>query len=85
MGTRRFVFNSRRLRATTARPNAGGPEKTPDPFFRPKIKDLIANLAGGVLSAGCHWNVMRSVRLSVTAFAFRGSFPRFALPEFKTL
>ncbi len=41
--------------------------------------------AGGVLLASCHWNVIMSVRLSVTAFGFRGSFRRFALPEFKTL
>jgi hypothetical protein len=32
-----------------------------------------------------YWKVIKSVRLSVTDFAFSGSFDRLALPEFKTL
>jgi hypothetical protein len=31
------------------------------------------------------WKVIMSVRLSVVAFGFKGSFAKFALPEFKTL
>jgi hypothetical protein len=43
---------------------------------RPGIPD-----AGGV----SYWKVIMSVRLSVVAFGFKGSFAKFALPEFKTL
>ena len=32
-----------------------------------------------------HLKVIMSVRLSVVAFGFKGSFAKFALPEFKTL
>ena len=32
-----------------------------------------------------YWKVIMSVRLSVVAFGFKGSFAKFALPEFKTL
>jgi hypothetical protein len=32
-----------------------------------------------------YWNATKSVRLSVTDFAFNGWFDRLALPEFKTL
>jgi len=32
-----------------------------------------------------YWKVIMSVRLSVAAFGFKGSFAKFALPEFKTL
>ena len=32
-----------------------------------------------------YWKVIISVRLSVVAFGFKGSFAKFALPEFKTL
>jgi hypothetical protein len=34
---------------------------------------------------GSYWKVIMSVRLSVVAFGFKGSFAKFALPEFKTL
>ena len=40
--------------------------------------------AGGGLSVS-YWKVIMSVRLSVVAFGFKGSFAKFALPEFKTL
>jgi hypothetical protein len=40
--------------------------------------------AGGGLAVA-YWKVIRSVRLSVVAFGFKGSFAKFALPEFKTL
>jgi hypothetical protein len=38
-----------------------------------------------VKAGGLYWKVIMSVRLSVVAFGFKGSFARFALPEFKTL
>jgi hypothetical protein len=40
--------------------------------------------AGGGLAVS-YWKVIMSVRLSVVAFGFKGSFAKFALPEFKTL
>jgi hypothetical protein len=38
--------------------------------------------AAGAVS---YWKVIMSVRLNVVAFGFKGSFAKFALPEFKTL
>jgi hypothetical protein len=35
--------------------------------------------------AAAYWKMIMSVRLSVVAFGFKGSFAKFALPEFKTL
>jgi hypothetical protein len=32
---------------------------------------------------GAYWNVIKSVRLNVVDFGFRGSFARLALPAFK--
>jgi|SRR5712671_3847634 len=36
-------------------------------------------------AGGLYSKVIMSVRLSVVAFGFKGSFAKFALPEFKTL
>jgi hypothetical protein len=45
---------------------------------------LLANLLlVGQFSS--YWKAIMSVRVRVTAFAFKGAFARFALPEFKTL
>ena len=42
-------------------------------------------LSAGGGPAVSYWKVIRSVRVSVTAFAFKGAFAKFSLPEFKTL
>ena len=51
------------------------------------LKSFFRNAAGppaGGLAVS-YWKVIMSVRLSVVAFGFKGSFAKFALPEFKTL
>jgi hypothetical protein len=52
-----------------------GPKQTERP---------LGHRAGGRLAVS-YWKVIMSVRLSVVAFGFKGSFAKFALPEFKTL
>ena len=55
------------------------PENVKGGRLAPATRALIRRLAAS------YWNVIRSERVSVTAFGFKGSFTRFALPEFKTL
>jgi hypothetical protein len=50
----------------------------------PSRRNAAGPSAGGELPVS-YWKVIMSVRLSVVAFGFKGSFAKFALPEFKTL
>ncbi len=49
-----------------------------------RLRNAPGSSASGGLAVS-HWKVIMSVRLSVVAFGFKGSFAKFALPEFKTL
>ena len=47
--------------------------------------DLASGLGARLGLVNSYWKAIRSVRLSVTDFGFKGWFVRLALPEFKTL
>jgi hypothetical protein len=54
-------------------------------WLRSPVNRTRLSRRGPRARAVAYWNVIKSVRLNVVAFGFKGWFARFALPEFKTL
>jgi len=76
--------NASPARVSPQKPHRGGTD--------PAVNDFDATKAQSRRNALAHrparspyWKVIMSVRLSVVALGFNGSFAKFALPEFKTL
>jgi hypothetical protein len=78
VGSRRSPLPSGPVEGAPRGPAPPTARSRPDARFRRQLA------AGGRLAVS-YWKVIMSVRLSVVAFGFKGSFAKFALPEFKTL